>query len=152
MSKIRQIPSFVAKDSKGEDIRSEDFLGKPLVMFFYPKDFSRGCTAEVCSFRDAYEDFKEVGAQVIGISQDDQVSHQSFIQKHNLPFQLLSDPDKKLRMLFGVKADMLGLIPGRETFVFNSKGKLIHHFRSQIKAEKHVSEAIKAIQEAETSK
>ncbi|MEZ4922786.1 MAG: peroxiredoxin [Crocinitomicaceae bacterium] len=149
MTTIKEIPSFKAKDDKGHWLTSDELLGQPLVLFFYPKDFSPGCTAEVCSFRDSFQDFNDVGARVIGISQDDEASHKGFIEKHSLPFQLLSDENKELRKLFGVKGDLFGLIPGRETFVFDSKGKLIHHFRSQTKFEKHVAESIQAIRDAE---
>jgi peroxiredoxin Q/BCP len=149
MSKITDLPSFSVKDDEGNEIKTSDLLGRPLVIFFYPKDFTAGCTAEVCSFRDAYQDFEDVNATVLGVSQDDEQSHQKFIQKHNLPFRLLTDDDKALQKLFGVKGDLFGLIPGRETFVFSSQGKLIHHFKSQIKVEKHVMEALEAIRKAE---
>lgn len=150
MSKIDQLPDFVAANDEGNQISSRDLIGKPLVIFFYPKDFSYGCTAEVCSFRDAYHDFEDIGATVYGVSSDSESSHKKFREKHNLPFKLLSDPDKKLRKAFGVRADLFGLLPGRETFIFNSEGKLIHHFKSQAKYENHVGEAINAIKQAES--
>lgn len=146
---INSIPNFTTKDSQGTPISSDSLKGKPCVIFFYPKNFTYGCAAEVCSFRDGYQDFEEIGAKVIGISQDDNASHDEFINKHELPFQLISDGDNSLRKLFGVKGDLLGLIPGRETFVFDSAGKLIRHFKSQSKVKQHVNEAIEAIKKVE---
>lgn len=149
MPDIQKLPSFTSTDQEGNEVNTQNLLGKPLVMFFYPKNFTPGCTAEVCSFRDAFKDFEDIGATVIGISRDDVDSHQKFIEKHNLPFQLISDPKKNLQKLFGVKSDLFGLIPGRETFVFDRKGNLIHRFKSQVKVEEHVAQAIDSIRKSE---
>ena len=96
------IPHFTTIDSNGSAFNSQSHLGKSLVIYFYPKDETRVCTEQACSFRDNYEEFKELGAEVIGISSDMDKSHQKFASKHQLPFILLSDNNKKLRKLFGV--------------------------------------------------
>ena len=117
-----KLPSFSAKDTNGNIFNSQDYIGKqPLVIYFYPKDDTPGCTAQACSFRDNYQEFKDLGAEVIGISSDTVTSHLKFKSKFNLPFILLSDNDKKLRKLFGVQNNLF-IIPGRETFVIDKEG------------------------------
>ncbi len=117
------VPDFTAKDSKGNTFDSSAVVGKkPVVIYFYPKDDTRVCTEQACSFRDHYEYFTDLGAEVIGVSGDSTTSHQKFAQKHQLPFTLLSDHDKKLRNLFGVPTALFGLIPGRVTYVIDKKG------------------------------
>lgn len=142
-----KIPDFTAKTDKGNQLSTSDLVGNPCVIYFYPKNETKGCTAQACSFRDSYEDFKEIGAEVVGISHDSVESHQSFKEHHRLPYILLSDKDKTLRSLFSVKGDLLGLIPGRETFVFNAKGVLIYKFRSQMKIEDHIQNALTKLKE-----
>ena len=96
------VPNFVSTDANGSQFDSKNYVGKQaLVIYFYPKDETPGCTAEACSFRDNYQVFKDMGAEIIGISSDSVASHQKFIKKHQLPFILLSDFDKKIRKLFG---------------------------------------------------
>ena len=120
-----KVPSFKLKDQSGNDFNIDELVGKKaVVIFFYPKDFTPGCIKEVCSFRDQYEDFTDLGAEVIGISGDSENSHDKFAQKYNLPFILLSDENKKVRNLFGVKSSLLGLLPGRVTFVIDKNGIL----------------------------
>jgi len=100
------LPNFKAKDTDGNLFDSQHYIGKqPLVIYFYPKDETRVCTQQACSFRDSYQEFKDLGAEVIGISSDSVQSHIRFKSKFNLPFILLSDNDKKLRKLFGVEND-----------------------------------------------
>lgn len=141
------VPNFTAKDSQGEVFESRSVLGrKPLVIYFYPKDNTPGCTTEACSFRDQYEDFKGLGAEVIGISSDSVKSHQKFAKKHELPFILLSDQDKKLRRLFGVKNNLFGLLPGRVTYVIDRNGVVILIFDS-INAASHIPKALDTIKE-----
>lgn len=138
-----KIPSFILPDQDGNDVDINDMLGKSnLVIYFYPKDDTPGCTAEACTFRDQFVDFKDAGAEVIGISSDSVASHKQFAEKHRLPFRLLSDSAKKVRKAFGVPADMLGLIPGRVTYVVDKQGVIQHIFNSQLNAAKHVEEAI----------
>jgi len=141
------VPNFTAKDSHGEVFESKNVLGrKPLVIYFYPKDNTPGCTTEACSFRDQYEDFSALGAEVIGISADSVKSHQKFANKHKLPFILLSDQDKRLRHLFGVKNNLFGLLPGRVTYIIDRNGVVIYIFDS-MNAEKHISKALEIIRE-----
>jgi peroxiredoxin Q/BCP len=135
-------PGFRLKTSTGEYVSLEDFHGKKnLVVYFYPKDFTRGCTAEACEFRDSYEQFKNLGAEVIGISSDNQQSHEAFATEHKLPFILLSDPDGEVRKAYGVKKTF-GLVPGRVSFVIDKNGIVRHVFSSQSRATAHVGEAL----------
>lgn len=119
-----KIPFFTAKDSNGNSFEVRDYLGQPLVIYFYPKDDTPGCTIQACTFRDQYQDFKDLGAEVIGISSDSVESHQKFIKRYKLPFILLSDFDKKIRNAFGVPNDLFGLLPGRATYVADREGTI----------------------------
>jgi peroxiredoxin Q/BCP len=140
-----KIPNFSAKDNNGNDFDSDSIIGKkPVVIYFYPKDNTPGCTAQACSFRDQYEDFKDLGAEVIGISSDSIASHEKFIQKYNLPFILLSDSDNKIRNLFGVKANLFGLLPGRVTYVADKNGIIQLVFDSMM-ASNHIPKALEII-------
>ena len=141
------VPNFTAKDNNGDLFESQSVLGrKPLVIYFYPKDNTPGCTTEACSFRDQYEDFKDLGAEVIGISSDSVKSHHKFAAKLNLPFILLSDQDKRLRKLFGVRNNLFGLLPGRVTYIIDKNGLVISIFDSA-NAAKHIPKALEAVQE-----
>jgi peroxiredoxin Q/BCP len=143
-----KIPNFTAKDTNGNDFDSQDVIGtKPLVIYFYPKDNTPGCTAQACSFRDQYEDFKDLGAEVIGISSDSVASHQKFTQQFQLPFILLSDHDKKIRKLFGVSSGLFGILPGRVTYVTDKIGTIIMIFDSSMMATRHIPKALEAIRE-----
>ena len=121
-----------------------DRIGKPLVIYFYPKDETYGCTKEACSFRDQYEDFVAAGAEVIGVSRDDTASHAKFREHHRLPFTLLSDPDGTIASSWGVR-NVLGFIPGRVTFVFDKQGVVRHRFESNVRFGKHVDEALEIV-------
>ena len=121
--------------------------GQIVVLYFYPKDDTPGCTAEACSFRDAYEDFKEAGAEVVGISSDAADAHRAFADKHRLPFTLVSDAGGKVRKLYGVPST-LGLLPGRVTYVIDAGGVVRHVFNSQMSPAKHVSEAIEVLKKS----
>ena len=139
------IPHFLAKDSHGNDFDSASVVGKkPAVFYFYPKDNSPGCTAQACSFRDQYEDFKDLGAEVIGISSDSIASHEKFAKQYRLPFILLSDNDKKIRTLFGVKPNLFGLIPGRVTYVADKEGIIRLVFDSLVSTS-HIPKALEMI-------
>jgi thioredoxin-dependent peroxiredoxin len=138
-------PSFRLPTSSGSQVSLQDFLGKKnVVVYFYPKDFTRGCTAEACSFRDSYEAFTDLGAEVIGISSDSESSHRDFAQQHKLPFILLSDVDGSVRKAYGVKKT-LGLFAGRVSFVIDKKGIVRQIFSSQTRATAHVGEALNVL-------
>lgn len=142
-------PDFTLPSQTGKEITLSNYLGKTsIVLYFYPKDETRGCTAQACSFRDNYEAFKELGAEVIGISSDDMESHQSFSKKHQLPFILVSDTNNTIRKLYGVSST-LGLIPGRVTFVIDKNGIIRHNFSSQFRPRKHIDEAIALLKKIE---
>ncbi len=136
------LPKFKLLNQDGEMISIEIFFGKPFVIYFYPKDDTPGCTVEACAFRDAFEDFKHLGASVIGISGDSPETHQKFAKKYGLPFTLLSDPKNEVRRLFGVPKSLFGLLPGRVTYIVDEKGLVKHIFEGQFKARKHVTEAL----------
>ena len=139
-----KLPNFKAKDTNGNLFDSQDYIGKQaLVIYFYPKDETKVCTAQACSFRDNYEEFKDLGAEIIGISADSVQSHVKFKSKFNLPFILLSDNDKKLRKLFGVENDFL-IIPGRQTFVVDKNGFIIMIFNS-MSGTIHIEKALKVL-------
>ena len=140
-----QIPNFSATDTNGNLFESSTVVGtKPVVIYFYPKDNTPGCTAQACSFRDQYQDFTDIGAEVIGISSDNQKSHEKFSKQHNLPFILLSDNKKTIRNLFGVPTGLLGLLPGRVTYVADNNGIIKMIFDSML-ATKHIPKALEAI-------
>ncbi len=143
-----RVPEFSLKDQHGNLFSSSSIIGKrPMVIFFYPKDDTPGCTKEACSFRDSYEEFKDLGAEVIGISSDSEKSHQKFASKYGLPFILLSDEKKKVRKSFKVDNNLFNLLPGRETYVIDKKGKVIMVFNS-ISASKHMEKALEALKSA----
>ncbi|MEY4508790.1 MAG: hypothetical protein RLZZ450_912 [Pseudomonadota bacterium] len=135
-------PDFTLNDQHGKPVSLADFRGKKsVVVYFYPKDDTPGCTAEACSFRDQFTEFSDAGAEVIGISSDSEASHKKFAEKHRLPFTLLSDRGGQVRAAFGVPATF-GLLPGRVTFVIDKEGVVRHAFNSQINATKHVQESL----------
>ncbi|QNF35357.1 peroxiredoxin [Adhaeribacter swui] len=140
-------PDFALQNAQNQTFRLSDLRDKKsIVLYFYPKDDTRGCTAEACSFRDQYEVFQEQGAEVVGVSSDGTDSHQSFATKYQLPFVLLSDPQGQVRKLYDVPKT-LGLIPGRATYVIDKKGMVRYAFNSQLKPLEHVQNAIKILQE-----
>lgn len=143
------IPEFTLKDQHGNTFSSTHLLGKkPMVIYFYPKDDTPGCTKEACSFRDSYEDFNDLGAEVIGISGDSVTSHSKFAEKYRLPFILLSDRNNEVRKAFKVGKSML-ILPGRETYVTDKNGKIIMVFNNLLNAEKHITEAINALKKSQ---
>lgn len=137
------MPGASLVDGDGKSLQLRDRIGKPLVVYFYPKDDTFGCTKEACTFRDHYEDFLGAGAEVIGVSRDDAASHAKFKAQHRLPFTLLTDPGGKVADAWGVKGP-LGT-PGRITFVFDKDGILRHKFDSVIRFGKHVEEALEVV-------
>jgi peroxiredoxin Q/BCP len=148
-------PDFTLDSQTGENVTLSDFFGKKnVVLYFYPKDETPGCTREACTFRDSYELFTDLGAEVIGVSADTVESHKAFAEHHNLPFTLLSDLDNNVRKLYGATST-LGFIPGRVTFIIDKKGVVRHVFSSQLQPEKHIEEAkevLKRINEEEKAK
>lgn len=142
------VPSFELKDQSGKTFKLDSVLGKKnLVIYFYPKDDTPGCTKEACAFRDQFEVFEEAEAVIIGISGQSVESHYNFAQKHNLNFTLLSDTGNKIRKKFGVPTNLLGLLAGRVTYVVNKAGEVVFMFNSQTQAEKHVEEALRILHE-----
>jgi len=140
-------PDFTLPSLTGQPVSLESFLGKKIiVLYFYPKDNTPGCTAEACSFRDSYEAFQEAGAEVIGISSDTEKSHQQFANKHRLPFLLLSDLGGVVRKFYGIPATF-GLLPGRVTYIIDKQGIVRHIFSSQFAPQMHVAEALKVLKE-----
>lgn len=142
------VPKFELTDQNGKLFSIDSVLGeKYLVIYFYPKDDSPGCTKEACSFRDQFEVFADADAIIIGISAQSVESHFEFAKKHRLNYILLSDSGNKVRKLFGVPGNFFGLIPGRVTYVINKEAKVAYMFNSQTQAEKHVDEALRILQE-----
>ena len=138
-------PGFTLPSQAGEMVSLEDFFGrKPVVLFFYPKDDSPGCTREVCVFRDNFEEFGMLDAEVIGISSDSVESHRSFAVKYDLSFTLLSDEAGNIRRLYGVPKTF-GFFPGRVTYVIDKEGVVRHVFASQLSVQRHVQEALAAL-------
>nr|HEX4318098.1 peroxiredoxin [Kofleriaceae bacterium] len=133
----------VTLSGDGGPVRLRDRLGKTLVVYFYPKDETYGCTIEACGFRDSYQAFADAGAEVIGISRDDQKSHDKFKSNHSLPFTLLSDTDGKVGETWGVGGGLF--LAGRVTFVFDKGGILRHKFESRLRFSRHVDEALAVV-------
>ncbi|MDV3351643.1 peroxiredoxin [Leptolyngbyaceae cyanobacterium CCMR0082] len=135
-------PDFTLQSQAGASVTLSSFQGqKAVVLYFYPKDDTPGCTTESCTFRDSFQDFQDLGAEVIGISSDSPDSHQKFASKYSLPFTLVSDTGSKVRSAYGVPAT-LGLLPGRVTYVIDKTGTVRHLFNSQFNPKKHVDEAL----------
>lgn len=142
------LPDFKLKDSFGETVTKEDLLGGPFVLYFYPKDNTPGCTQEACEFRDVMDSFEDMNILVVGVSPDSIESHQKFIEDHELPFTLLSDPECKLAKSLGVdklKADGKSGVE-RSTFLFNEDG-IIQWIESPVSVKGHVQRVITAIQD-----
>lgn len=140
-------PDFTLPSQMGDNVTLSEYLGKKnVVLYFYPKDESPGCTKEACSFRDNYQELTGLGAEVLGVSGQSIESHKSFATHHGLPFILLSDAENKVRELYGVPSTM-GILPGRVTYVIDKQGVVRSIFVSQTHAERHVEEAKKALKE-----
>ena len=140
-------PDFTLNDQEGKPVSLSDFKDKNnVVLFFYPKDFSPGCTTQACSFRDNYEDFTDRGAVVIGVSNDSVESHKKFLDTYLLPFTLLSDPKGEVRSLYGA-TKVFGLLPGRYTFIIDRTGVVRHVFTSETNMKRHIDEALRVLRE-----
>lgn len=139
-------PDFTLPDQEGTPFALNHVLGrKTIVLYFYPQDETPGCTAEACSFRDNMAEFTASGVQVIGVSQDSVDSHSRFAARHQLNFPLLSDTGNKVRALYGVKPALFGLWPGRKTYIIDKQGIIRYIFDYQLRAKKHVAEALKTL-------
>jgi peroxiredoxin Q/BCP len=142
-------PDFTLLSQMGDNVTLSEFFGiKNVVLYFYPKDESLGCTKEACAFRDSYEELTNLGAEVLGVSGQSVESHKSFATHYGLPFILLSDTDNKVREMYGVPSTM-GVIPGRVTYIIDKKGVVRHIFSSQTQAKRHVEEAKNKLEELE---
>ncbi|KQR68135.1 thioredoxin-dependent thiol peroxidase [Pedobacter sp. Leaf176] len=124
-------PAITSKDQNGAEVSLSDYKGKTVVLYFYPKDDTPGCTAEACDFRDNYQGLQAKGIVVLGVSVDDEKSHQKFVTKHNLPFKLLADTDQKIVNDYGVwtEKNMYGkkyMGTARSTFIIDGEGKISH--------------------------
>jgi peroxiredoxin Q/BCP len=138
-------PDFTLPAGDGRSVTlSELYADKTVVLYFYPKDETAGCTAESCAFRDSYQDFQDAGAVVVGVSNDSVESHRGFAAHHSLPFTLLSDAGGRVRQLYGVKST-LGIIPGRVTFIIDRRGVVRYAFSSQVRVYEHVKRALETV-------
>ena len=142
-------PDFTLPDQTGKLHKLSDYRGRPVVLYFYPKDDNPGCTKEACSFRDSFAEYKKAGVTVLGVSVDDEKSHGKFIEKYNLPFTLLSDKDKKVVKKYGVwvEKSMYGRKywgTARTTFLLDSESKVIHFFE-KVKPENHALDVLKIL-------
>ena len=143
----QQAPSFTLQDSTGKSWSLDALRAKgPVVLFFYPRDESPICTREVCSFRDAHQDFVDTGATVVGVSSDSEESHAEFARKRRLPYLLLSDPGGQVRKAFGI-ARTLGLVDGRATFVIDRNGVVRLAHAAQLEAEGHMQQALGVVRQ-----
>lgn len=137
-------PAFKALDAEGKEYTLNDFKGKKLVLFFYPKDMTPGCTNQVCNLRDHYEELQEMGIELLGVSIDDKERHKKFIEKHQLPFPLLEDPEKIILNAYGVwgpKKFMGREFDGthRTTFLIDEEGKVVHRI-DRVKTKDHAAQ------------
>ncbi len=143
-------PDFTLPSNKDSDFTLSKLRGhKNVVLYFYPKDETIGCTKEACSFRDNYRQFTEMGAEVIGVSSDSVENHRSFAENHRLPFTLLSDQKKQVRKLYGANGK-LSVFPGRITFIIDKKGIIRHIFSSQVQPTKHIQEALQILKQIDS--
>eukprot|EP00884_Botryococcus_braunii_P019416 jgi/Botrbrau1/6158/Bobra.331_2s0048.1 len=149
--KLQDYPDYyrVLKSSDGKAVALSNFEGKkPVVLFFYPKAATPGCTKEVCKFRDDYSSFKTANAEVFGISGDSPEENKKFAEANRLPFPLLTDQGNFLRKSFGIKADLLGVLPGRQTYVIGKDGKVLLSYNNQFAPETHITQALAALKTA----
>lgn len=149
-------PQFQLKDSNGKDVALRNFKGKNVVIFFYPKDDTPGCTKEACGFRDLWDEFNEANTVLLGISPDGESSHQKFVNKYNLPFTLLCDPDRQVMQTYGAYGEktlygkkMLGVI--RSTVIVDVDGLVVKHWKRVAKAADHPAKVLEVIQNSSTT-
>jgi len=147
-------PAFTLKDTDGNRVALKDFKGKHVIVYFYPKDDTPGCTKQACGFRDLWKKYEKAGTVVLGVSPDDAESHRKFVDKYKLPFTLLSDPNKKVMEKYGAWGEKnmygkktVGVI--RSTVWVGPNGKVIKHWRRVPKAADHPEKVLQAMQDAE---
>ncbi len=139
-------PSFALFNQNGKEVNSKDLIGQRiLVIYFYPKDDTPGCTKEACLFRDSYEKFVELDCEVIGISSDSIDSHKKFAESYHLSFSLLADTKGKVRKAFGVPGNLFGLIPGRVTYIIDKKGIVREIHNSLLDPIGHLNKAMETV-------
>jgi peroxiredoxin Q/BCP len=145
-------PAFTLKNEKGEKVALKDFRGKDVIIYFYPRDNTSGCTKEACGFRDLWKEIKKKGVKVLGVSPDKEESHQKFIDKYKLPFPLLCDPDKKMMTKYGAFGEKtmygkktMGVI--RSTVWVGPNGKVKKHWARVAKAADHPAKVLEALEE-----
>jgi len=145
----QKVPDVALTDAAGVTVQLASLIGnKTIVLYFYPRDDSYGCTIEACAFRDSYEDFLEAGAEVIGVSADSAADHKAFKAKHKLPFTLLTDASGAAAAGLGVKKSF-GVLPGRVTFVIDRDGVLRNRFDFAVRMKEHVSQALALVKSLE---
>jgi peroxiredoxin Q/BCP len=144
-------PDFTAKNQNGENVKLSDFRGNRVVLYFYPKDDTPGCTKQACSLRDSFETFEEKGIKIFGVSIDDEKSHQKFISKYALPFDLLADTEKEIVNAYGVYGEKtnygrkyMGI--NRTTFLIDANGEIVKIFK-KVKVDEHAAEVLEAFGE-----
>ena len=147
----KNAPAFTLTDTNGEKVALKDIKGSTIVLYFYPRDDTPGCTKEACGFRDLWKEIQKTGAVVYGVSPDTAESHQKFTRKYKLPFNLLSDPDKKMMTRYGAYGEKtmygkktMGVI--RSTVIIDAKGKVARHWRRVAKAADHPAKVLEALQ------
>lgn len=144
-----RIPEYLGKDQDGKEVYSSEYKGRKIILYFYPKDNTSGCTAQACSLRDGHDELLNLGYEVIGVSKDSEKSHQGFIAKHNLPFRLIADTEMQLMQQFGVWAEKsmygkkyMGTL--RTTFLINEEGVVEKIFTpKEIKTKEHANQILK---------
>ena len=141
----KPVADFQAQATSGQQVKLSDLKGKQVVLYFYPKDATPGCTTEGMDFSARFEQFKAANTLIFGVSMDSLKKHESFKCKQAFPFELISDEDGQLRRAYQVPSSMLGLLPGRVTYVIDREGKVAHVFNSQIQAKRHVKEALDVV-------
>jgi peroxiredoxin Q/BCP len=145
-----EAPDFTLPAQSGEPVRLHDRIGeRVIVLYFYPKDNTPGCTAEACAFRDSHEIFADAGAEVIGVSSDSVARHTAFAERHQLPFTLLSDQGGRVRKSYGVPT-VLGVLPGRVTYVIDREGTVRNVFSSMTQIDQHIGDALRMVQKLQS--